>query len=105
VLRVFARAESDGDLAIRVVHREVVEGVFGLDEGAVAGGAIRYAKDTRGAARDARAGAGVVLYLNPLSPDDVFRVTGAGEILPQKSTFFVPKLPTGLVFRVLEAGA
>jgi len=105
VLRVFARAESDGDLAIRVVHREVVDGVFGLDEDAVAGGAIRYAKDTREAARDARAGAGVVLYVNPLSPDDVFRVTAAGEILPQKSTFFVPKLPTGLVFRPLEAGA
>jgi uncharacterized protein (DUF1015 family) len=44
----------------------------------------------------------VVLYLNPLSPEDVFRVTGAGEILPQKSTFFVPKLPTGMVFRLLD---
>ena len=42
----------------------------------------------------------VALYLNPLTPDDVFRVTGAGEILPQKSTFFSPKVPTGLVFRV-----
>jgi uncharacterized protein (DUF1015 family) len=104
-LRVFARERGDGDLAIRVVHREVIEGVFGLDEGAVAGGAIRYAKDTREAARAARAGAGVVLYVNPLAPDDVFRVTGAGEILPQKSTFFVPKLPTGLVFRLLaESG-
>jgi len=103
-LRVFTRGASHGDLAIRVVHREVVSGVFGLDEGAVAGGAIRYAKDTLQAARDARAGAGVVLYVNPLSPDDVFRVTGAGEVLPQKSTFFVPKLPTGLVFRLLEAG-
>jgi len=105
VLRIFARDEVDGELAIRVVHREVVAGVFGLDEAAVRGGAIRYAKDTREAAREARAGAGVVLYVNALSPDDVFRVTGAGEILPQKSTFFVPKLPTGMVFRSLEEGA
>ena len=30
------------------------------------------------------------------------RVTAAGEVLPQKSTFFVPKLPTGLVFRTLD---
>jgi len=102
-LRVFVRDETEGDLAIRVVHREVVDGVFGLDEDAVRGGAIRYAKHTPEAAREAREGAGVVLYLNALSPDDVFRVTGAGEILPQKSTFFVPKLPTGLVFRLLEA--
>jgi uncharacterized protein (DUF1015 family) len=32
----------------------------------------------------------------------VFRVTEAGETLPQKSTFFYPKLPTGLLFRALE---
>jgi uncharacterized protein (DUF1015 family) len=32
----------------------------------------------------------------------VFRVTAAGEILPQKSTFFYPKLPSGLVFRLLD---
>jgi uncharacterized protein (DUF1015 family) len=102
-LRVLVRdAPADDDLAIRVVHREVVDGVFGLDEAAVSGGAIRYAKHTEEAARRAREGAGVVLYVNALSPDDVFRVTGAGELLPQKSTFFVPKLPTGLVFRRLE---
>jgi uncharacterized protein (DUF1015 family) len=50
-----------------------------------------------------RAGRGTVaLYLNPLAAEDVFRVTAAGEILPQKSTFFHPKLPSGLVFRLLD---
>jgi uncharacterized protein (DUF1015 family) len=44
----------------------------------------------------------VALYLNPLRPEDVFRVTRAGELLPQKSTFFAPKLPTGLVLRPLD---
>jgi uncharacterized protein (DUF1015 family) len=43
------------------------------------------------------------LYLNPLTAEDVFRVTAAGEVLPQKSTFFTPKLPSGLVFRALDA--
>jgi uncharacterized protein (DUF1015 family) len=47
----------------------------------------------------------VAIYLNPLEPEDVFRVTAAGELLPQKSTFFHPKLPTGLLFRALEADA
>ena len=46
----------------------------------------------------------MALYLNPLSPDDVFRVTAAGEVMPQKSTFFFPKLPSGLVFRLLDEG-
>jgi uncharacterized protein (DUF1015 family) len=41
----------------------------------------------------------VAIYLNPLRPDDVFRVTEQGEVMPQKSTFFHPKIPTGMVFR------
>jgi uncharacterized protein (DUF1015 family) len=50
-----------------------------------------------------RGGRGALaLYLNPLRPDDVFRVTEAGETLPQKSTFFYPKLLTGMVLRVME---
>ncbi len=49
-----------------------------------------------------RAGEGwLSLYLNPLTAREVFAVTGAGEVLPQKSTFFFPKLPSGLLFRLL----
>jgi len=83
---------------VRVIHREVIEGVFGLDEEAVREGAIDYPKDAVQTARDVRAGAGAVaLYLNPLHAEDVFRVTEAGEVLPQKSTFFYPKIGTGLL--------
>jgi uncharacterized protein (DUF1015 family) len=103
-LRIFSRPrDPDGELTVQVIHREVIEGVFGLDEDAVRDGAIEYPKDALATARDLRAGRGsVALYLNPLAPEDVFRVTAAGEVLPQKSTFFQPKLPTGLVFRLLE---
>ena len=105
VLRIFSRPAAGGDeLPVRAVHREVIDGVFGLDEQAVFDGAIEYPKSALRTAQDVRAGRGsVALYLNALSPDDVFRVTGAGEVLPQKSTFFFPKLPTGLVFRLLES--
>jgi uncharacterized protein (DUF1015 family) len=103
VLRILSRAAAPGELGVRVLHREVIEGVFGLDEAAVREGAIAYPKSAGQTARDLRAGKGVVaLYLNPLRPEDVFRVTAAGEVLPQKSTFFTPKLPTGLVFRALD---
>ena len=102
VLRIFSRAGSD-ELSVHAIHREVIEGVFGLDDAAVREGAISYPKSAAQTARDVRAGRGsVALYLNPLTPDDVFRVTGAGEVMPQKSTFFFPKLPTGLLFRTLE---
>jgi uncharacterized protein (DUF1015 family) len=107
-LRVFSRPSSAGDnsvaeLSVRVIHRDVIGGVFGLDESAVRDGAIDYPKSALQTARDVRQGRGTVaLYLNPLTPEDVFRVTAAGEVMPQKSTFFYPKLPSGLVFRLLE---
>ena len=106
-LRIFTRPRDAGDdLTIRLIHRDVIEGVFRLDEAAVHGGAIDYPKDALRTARDLREGRGVVaLYTNALSPDDVFAVTAAGEVLPQKSTFFSPKLPSGLVFRTLEEDA
>jgi uncharacterized protein (DUF1015 family) len=104
-LRVFSRP-ADGDLGVRVVHREVLGGVFGIDEAAVRDGAVDFPKSALAAAHQVREGRGAVaLYLNPLEPEDVFRVTAAGEVLPQKSTFFHPKLPTGLLFRLLEADA
>ena len=66
-------------------------------------GAVAFPKSAARAAREVRDGAGVALYLNPLAPDDVFRVTGAGEVMPQKSTFFYPKIPSGFVFRTHES--
>jgi len=105
-LRIFSRPRPAPEaLDVRALHREVVEGVFGLTEDAVREGAVAYPKDARRAAQEVRSGGGAVaLFLNPLAPDDVFRVTRAGELLPQKSTFFHPKLPSGLVFRPLGDG-
>jgi uncharacterized protein (DUF1015 family) len=43
------------------------------------------------------------LLLNPVSPRRILAVADAGERMPQKSTFFYPKLPTGLLFYPLFA--
>ncbi len=102
-LRIFSRERRGDELSVRAIHREVIDGVFGLDEEAVRGGAVAYPKSAAQTARDLRAGKGrVALYLRALEPDDVFRATADGEVMPQKSTFFFPKLPTGLVFRLLD---
>jgi uncharacterized protein (DUF1015 family) len=88
------------DLMVRVVEDEVLGPVFGLDPEAIRGGAVSFPKSARRASQEVRDGEGTVaLYLNPMTPDDVFRVTEKGEVMPQKSTFFFPKIPTGLVFR------
>jgi uncharacterized protein (DUF1015 family) len=101
-LRVFSRP-PDGELTVRVLHAEVLAGVFGHGDDAVREGAVAFPKSALECARMVRDGEGsVALYLNPLRPEDVFRVTRAGERMPQKSTFFAPKLPTGALFRPLE---
>ncbi len=101
-LSIFSRP-ADGELTVRVLHREVLGALLDLDDAAVRDGAVDFPKSALQTARDVRSGRGALaLYLNALRPDDVFRVTEAGETLPQKSTFFYPKLPTGLLFRTLE---
>ncbi len=104
-LRIFWRDDPLGDeLMVRILERDVLGGVFGLDEQGIRTGAVSFPKSSPRAAEEVRKGTGVVaLYLNPLDPDDVFRVTQAGERMPQKSTFFSPKVPTGLVFRVHQS--
>ena len=43
----------------------------------------------------------IVLFLNPTRPEHVFGVAEAGERMPEKSTYFYPKIPTGLVIRLV----
>jgi uncharacterized protein (DUF1015 family) len=51
-------------------------------------------------AREALARAPAVLVRPPLI-DDVFAIAGRGEVMPQKSTYFFPKLVSGLLFHPL----
>lgn len=44
----------------------------------------------------------VAFLLRPISPEEVFRTAQRGQRLPEKSTYFFPKLPTGLIMRSLE---
>ncbi len=98
---LMTRPEPLGDeLMVRILESRVLGAVFGLDEEAIRGGAVGFPKSAGRAARELREGQGTVaLYLNPLTPDDVFRVTAEGGVMPQKSTFFYPKIPTGMAFR------
>ncbi len=41
----------------------------------------------------------IVFFVNPPSLDDVFSIAEAGEVMPQKSTYFFPKIYSGLITR------
>jgi uncharacterized protein (DUF1015 family) len=106
LLRIQRSERLGDDLMVRILENEVLQEVFGLDGDAIRGGALGFPKSAERAARELEEGQGTVaLFLNPLSPDDVFRITARGEVMPQKSTFFYPKIPTGMVFRDHRDGA
>ena len=66
-------------------------------------GSVTYFKDTADAFARLYAGefqAG--FFMNPTGLEQVSEVAFAGERMPQKATFFYPKLPTGLVFHDLD---
>jgi uncharacterized protein (DUF1015 family) len=59
------------------------------------------AAEARGAARGGRCAFAIILP--PTRLEEVRRVADAGQIMPPKSTFFAPKVPTGVVLRPLDA--
>ncbi len=64
---------------------------------------LAYSKDARDAVAAVEEGeAGAALLVAPTPVDQVREVAEAGEPMPPKSTFFFPKVPTGLVFNPLE---
>lgn len=76
----------------------------GVDAAALAAGdRVRYVKNAAEAvALAVEGGAAATLLLDGPPVTAVTRVAAAGEVMPQKSTYFDPKAPTGLLFGPLE---
>jgi uncharacterized protein (DUF1015 family) len=72
-----------------------------LREARDSGADIAYEHDERAAIAAATKGATAIL-LRAVDPRTLQRVADAGERLPQKTTYFYPKVPAGLVMRTLE---
>jgi uncharacterized protein (DUF1015 family) len=64
---------------------------------------LTYTRDAAEAVAEVDAGrAALAVLLNPTPPQQIAAVADASERMPQKSTYFYPKLSTGLVFHVLD---
>jgi hypothetical protein len=97
-------ARAVAGLDVTILHQLVLERVLGIDRDAQeAQTNLAYVKDTQQALDRTAAGEGQVCFLmNPTPVEQVRRVADSGEVMPQKSTFFYPKVPTGMVFRVYD---
>ncbi len=96
-------------LDVALLHELVLERGLGITREAQSQNTnLRYYKSTDEAlavAAGQRPEAGdvqLVCFMNPTPVSDVRAVCDSGEVMPQKSTFFYPKIPTGLVFHDLR---
>jgi uncharacterized protein (DUF1015 family) len=94
---------------VALLHAGILEDVLGITpEAQAAKTNIWYPQDAPAALAKLRGGrteAGDVLFLMTATPvADVRAVAEAGHVMPQKSTFFYPKVLTGLTIHTLEPG-
>ena len=82
----YLRVRSSDEFGPRVVESFSPEGVS----------YTAYAKEAIAAVDSGDAAA--AFLLQPVTTDQVAKFAGAGEVMPQKSTFFFPKLTSGLLF-------
>ncbi len=86
------------------LHKCLLEGALGLSEESIRNQQnISYVRDTAEAMERVRSGAANVAFLmNPARMQQVRDIAFGGEVLPQKSTDFYPKLLSGLTIYALE---
>ncbi|MGB8682781.1 MAG: DUF1015 domain-containing protein [Candidatus Binatus sp.] len=93
-------------LDVSILHALVFDRIFGLKADEIRkGGNIEYTIEIGGALGAVGDGhADGAFLMNPPSIRDVERVSDAGATMPEKSTYFHPKLLTGLVMNPLFDG-
>lgn len=94
-------------LDVTVLHKLVIEKTLGISEEAQAKQEnIIYWKSTEKAIAETRGGACELTFiLNPTRIEDMEAVAMAGHKMPQKSTYFYPKIISGLLMHDVSLGA
>jgi uncharacterized protein (DUF1015 family) len=96
-------APAFAHLDVAVLHRLLVEGILGVPSTLQVDDSIEYTRDESQALAAVMAGeASLALFLNPPRVEQVQAVAMAGDRMPQKSTFFFPKVLSGLVINPLD---
>jgi uncharacterized protein (DUF1015 family) len=91
-------------LDIVQLHGLVLEKLLGISQEAMREQTnLRYVRDAGEAADQvARGEANVAFLMNPVTMEQLREVAFAGEVMPQKSTDFYPKLLSGLAIYALD---
>ena len=92
------------ELDVTVLHLLILEHILALTpEQQTSGETIRYSQDEETVLNalekeDYQA----AFILNPPKPEEILMIVNAGETMPQKSTYFYPKLISGLIVNKVD---
>ncbi|MHC4637676.1 MAG: DUF1015 domain-containing protein [Planctomycetota bacterium] len=94
-------------LDVSVLHKLILEDLLGIDEEKLtAGGYVEYVKDSDNKVEELICDVDsdkkqVAFFMNPPRIEQIEAVADEGERMPQKSTYFYPKIFTGLTINKL----
>ena len=96
-------SQASRRLDVTILHTLVLERLLGIDKENMANQRnLTYTRDAAEAAASVEKGESCACFLlNPTRVEEIGQVAAAGEKMPQKSTYFYPKLITGLVMNPL----
>jgi uncharacterized protein (DUF1015 family) len=96
--------ERQRQLDLSHLHTIILEKILGLDPEKIREQTnVRYLRDAKEALEQVRTGEANIAFLtNPVTMEQLKEVAFAGEVMPQKSTDFYPKLLSGLAIYALE---
>jgi len=99
-----AVSPRQAELDVVRLHKVVLESVLNISEEAIREQRnLEYLRDAAEAVQRVRGGgANVAFLLNPVPIEQMTTIALAGEVMPQKSTDFYPKLLSGLAIYALD---
>ncbi len=84
-------------LDVSVLETEILGPHLGISADGAEAGRVTFERDATAAITEAGRTRGLAFLVNPTTAVEMAAVARAGEAMPQKSTYFVPKVPAGLV--------
>lgn len=95
--------ETLRNLDVTVLHSLILEKILGIDKENLANQKnLKYTRDIYEAVNSVNCYANCAFFLNPTKVSQIAAVGNARQKMPQKSTYFYPKLITGLVINKME---
>lgn len=98
------KSPASQKLDVNILHKLVLDNILGIDKNKLADQSnLTYTRNLDEAISSVDTGESQCAFImNPTSVDDIRGVSDAHEKMPQKSTYFYPKLITGLVINEMK---